>query len=190
VGDTDLTLRERKIARRLEARGDHRLFERLHRLSGVHMRERFELRELLAVGGEGAIFRVHDRGDPTSRLLGKVPLVTWHRPIKITSKVLRAARAVIEHEARVLTVVGCPYLPDCEGLQQFDNPLLDAARGGEFARPEPCLVMEYLAGQDLDAWICRVHRGGIEIRVLRATLDRLIVGTLQALSDLEMRGWI
>jgi len=190
VSDSDLTRRERRIARRLDARGDGPLFRRLHQLCGVRMRERFELGELLAVGGEGAIYRVRDRGNPESRLLGKVPLVKWHRPIKITSRVLRAARAVIEHEARVLTVVGCPYLPQCEGLQQFDNPLLESERGGEFGKPEPVLVMEYLAGQDLDTWLCRVHRGRVDLRALRATLDRLVVGTLQALSDLEQRGWV
>ena len=96
------------------------------------MRERFELQELRAVGGEGAIFTVRDRGDPASRLLGKLPIVPWDRPIKLTSSTLRDAREIVEQEARILTVVGCPYLPHCEGLQQFDNPLLESERGGVF----------------------------------------------------------
>ncbi len=187
---TPLTPRERKIARRLAARGRGALFECLRRLRGVRMRERFELGELRAVGGEGAIFTVRDRGDGTSRLLGKLPIVPWDRPIRLTSKILRAARAVVEGEARILTVAGCPYLPHCEGLQQFDNPLLESARGGEFARPEPCLVMERIGGQDLDTWLCRVHRGTLDPQRVRATLDRVVVGVLQALTDLEQRGFV
>ena len=190
MSDAPLTPRELKIARRLAARGQRGLFDCLVRLRGARMRERFELHELRAVGGEGAIFTVVDRADPESRLLGKLPVVPWHRPIDLTSKVLRAARHVVEQEARILTVVGCPYLPHCEGLQQLDNPLLETARGGEFARPEPCLVMERIGGQDLDTWLCRVHRGGLAVRGLRETLDRVVVGVLQALTDLELRGWV
>jgi serine/threonine protein kinase len=185
-----LTPRELKIARRLDARGQRGLFECLVRLRGARMRERFELHELRAVGGEGAIFTVVDRANPSSRLLGKLPIVPWHRPIELTSKVLRTAREIVEQEARILTVVGCPYLPHCEGLQQLDNPLVETERGGEFARPEPCLVMERIGGQDLDTWLCRVHRGELEARRLRATLDRVVVGVLQALTDLERRGWV
>lgn len=185
-----LTPRERKIARRLDARGEAGLFACLVRLRGVRMRERFELSELRAVGGEGAIFTVRDRGNPGSRLLGKLPIVPWHRPVRLTSRVLRDARRVVEEEARILTVVGCPYLPHCEGLQQLDNPLVEVARGGEFARPEPCLVMERIGGQDLDTWLCRVHRGRLDPQRVRATLDRVVVGVLQALTDLERRGWI
>ena len=64
MSSESLTLRERKLARRLDARGESGLFACLLRLRGVRMRERFELSELRAVGGEGAIFTVHDRGDP------------------------------------------------------------------------------------------------------------------------------
>jgi hypothetical protein len=48
--------------------------------------------------------------------------------------------------------------------------------------------MERLPGQDLDAWLCRVHRGGVRREVLRPSLDRITVGVLQALADLERRG--
>ncbi len=153
------------------------------------MRERFELGDVHAVGGEGVIFRVRDRSDPAPRLLGKVALAAWHKPVRLTSRVLRRARRVVELEARVLIVAGCPYLPHCEGVQQFDNPLLEAARGGDFAKPEPCLVMERIGGQDLDTWLCRVHRGGLDVSTQRATFDRLVSGTLRALADLESRGY-
>ncbi len=154
------------------------------------MRERFHLEELLAVGGEGAVFVVRDETDPDARLVGKFALAPWHKHVRLSSKLLRSARHVIEQEARVLTIAGSPFLPSCEGLQQFDNPLLDADRGGEFARPEPCLVMERLPGHDLDTWLCRVHRGGVDRTALRATFDRLAVGVVQALSDLERRGYL
>lgn len=185
-----LSRRERRIGRRLEARGQRRLFDCLLRLRGVRMRERFRLSDLYAVGGQGAVYRVTDDSDPAARLVAKVALVRWDKPVHLTSKSLRRARAVIEAEARLLTIAGSPYLPHCEALQQFENPLIETARGGEFARPEPCLVMERLPGQDLDVWLCRVHRGGVDRQALRRTFDRLVVGVLQALSDLERRGYL
>jgi len=190
AGERAITRRERRIGRRLAARGDGDLFACLLSLRGCALRERFHLEDLLAVGGEGAVFVVRDETDPDARLVGKVALAPWHKPVRLSSKLLRAARHVIEQETRVLTVAGSPFLPSCEGLQQFVNPLLDAERGGEFAKPEPCLVMERLPGQDLDTWLCRVHRGGVNRKALRATFDRLAVGVVQALADLERRGYL
>jgi serine/threonine protein kinase len=185
-----MSRRERRIGRRLEARGQRRLFDCLLRLRGTTMRERFALHDLYAVGGQGAVYRVIDDSDPDARLVAKLALVRWDKPVQLTSKSLRKARAVIEAEARLLTTAGSPYLPHCEALQQFENPLLETARGGEFAKPEPCLVMERLPGQDLDVWLCRVHRGGVDTKALRRTFDRLVVGVLQALADLERRGYL
>jgi len=154
------------------------------------MGERFRLRRLLAVGGEGAIFTVSDQKDPEARLVGKVALQPWHKPIRLTSKLLKERRGILSREAALIRDAGSPFLPEFRELTLFRNPLLDPARAGAFAEPEPCLVMERLPGQDLDLWLCRVHRGGINRRALRPTLDRITVGLLQALADLEQRGYL
>jgi hypothetical protein len=186
----DVTGCERRVGRRLRARGEEGLFEALLVLRGTDLGEGLRLDRLLAVGGEGAVFTVADAADPAARLVGKIGLVSWHRPVRLTSKVIRARRAVIEDEADILEQAGSPFLPGFRALAEFGNPLLEAARGGEFAEPEPCLVMERLPGQDLDAWLCRVHRGDVDRDTLRRSLDRIAVGMLQALADLEKRGFL
>ncbi len=190
AGDLPPTERELRIGKRLQARREERLFDALLALRGVEMGERFRLRRLLAVGGEGAIFTVSDQKDPEARLVGKVALQPWHKPIRLTSKLLKERRGILSREAALIRDAGSPFLPEFRELTLFRNPLLDPARAGAFAEPEPCLVMERLPGQDLDLWLCRVHRGGINRRALRPTLDRITVGLLQALADLEQRGYL
>jgi len=184
-----MTLRERRIGRRIEARGERPLFDALLRLRGLDLDGGYRLGSLYAVGGEGAIYEVDGRGDG-ARLVGKVPLAPWHKPIHLTSRLLRKQRGIIRDEADLLTTAGSPFLPECRGIHTFLNPLLESARGGEFCKAEPCLVMERLGGQDLDSWLCRVHARHTPKADLRRTLDRLAVGTLQALVDLEKRGFL
>jgi hypothetical protein len=188
---TPPSIRELRIARRLEARGQQGLFGELLKLRGFTLGEGYSLGRLLAVGGEGALFDVHSEVDPSLPLVGKLPVVPWHAPVDLTSRVLRLARAIIDHEANLLETAGSPFLPRFEELLEFENPLLEAARGGEFAEPEPCLVMERLSGHDLDVWSCRMHRGGHAARAtLRASFDRIAVWLLHSLVDLEGRGFL
>lgn len=188
---TPPSIRELRIARRLESRGQRDLFGELLKLRGFALGEGYSLGRLCAVGGEGALYAVHSDVDPSLPLVGKIPVVSWHTPIDLTSSILRLARAIIDHEANLLETAGSPFLPQFEELLEFENPLLESARGGEFAEPEPCLVMERLSGHDLDVWICRVHRGGLVGREsLRATLDRIAVWLLHALVDLEGRDFL
>jgi hypothetical protein len=184
------TEREIRIGQRLKARREERLFDALLSLRGVEMGKRFRFVNLLAVGGEGAIYTVIDGKDPEARLVGKVALQPWHMPIRITAKMLKERRGILAREAALIRDAGCPFLPEFRELALFQNPLLVSARGGAFAEPEPCLVMERLPGQDLDLWLCRVHRGSLDKKALRSTLDRLTVGLLQALTDLERRGFL
>ena len=188
---TPPSIRELRIARRLESRGQRALFGELLKLRGFPLGEGYSLGRLLAVGGEGALFEVHSEVDPSLPLVGKLPVVAWHAPVHLTSRVLRLARAIIDHEANLLETAGSPFLPRFEELLEFENPLLETARGGEFSQPEPCLVMERLSGHDLDVWVCRVHRSGYAARAtLRATLDRIAVWLLHALVDLESRDFL
>lgn len=185
-----LSRRERRLGRRLSSRDEQPLFEALLSFRGLPLSERFSLTRLFAVGGEGAIFEVADRTGADTRLVAKLAIAAWHRPIELTSKRIRLKRAIIIDEEALLRTAGSPFLPRSEGLFHVANPQLEAARGGAFAEPEPCLVMERLGGQDLDAWLCRVHRGGLDRTLLRRTLDRLVVGALQSLVDLENRGFL
>jgi hypothetical protein len=156
---TSLSRRERRLGRRLGARDEQPLFEALLAFRGRPLSERFALSPLFAVGGEGAIFEVRDNTDANARLVAKLGRAPWHRPIELTSKRIRQNRAIIVDEEALLRTAGSPFLPRSEGLFHMQNPHLEAARGGAFAEAEPCLVMERLGGQDLDAWLCRVHRG-------------------------------
>jgi len=188
---TPPSIRELRIARRLESRGRRDLFGELLKLRGFVLGEGYSLGRLCAVGGEGVLFEVHSDVDPSLPLVGKIPVVSWHTPIELTSRILRLARAIIDHESNLLETAGSPFLPRFEELLEFENPLIESARGGEFAEPEPCLVMERLGGQDLDVWVCRVHRGGyISRETLKTSLDRIAVWLLHALVDLEGRDFL
>jgi len=131
------TQRERRIGQRLKARGEAGLFDALLSLRGVGMSKRFRLLRLLAVGGEGAIFTVSDDRDPEARLVGKVAMQPWQKPIRISAKMLKERRANLAGEASLIRDAGCPFLPEFKELALFKNPLLVAARGGAFAEPEP-----------------------------------------------------
>lgn len=186
-----LSRRERKIGKRLAARGDSDLFTCLAELRGLLAGGRYRLDSLYAVGGEGAVFRATDLREPGGpRLVAKVALAPWHAPHQLGSGLLAARRAVLADEDRLLRTCGSPFLPRSFGIHGFANPHLEAARGGEFARAEPCLVLEKLPGHDLDVWLCRVHRGGISKDALRPHLDRIAVGLLQAMADLHDRGFL
>jgi hypothetical protein len=186
-----LSRRERRIGRRLAARGEQDLFTTLAELRGVVASDRWRLESLLAVGGEGAIYVARDLSDRAAPVrVAKVALAPWHAPHEITSALVAEGRRRLAEEERILRGCGSPFLPQSFGLASFANPHLEAARGGALALAEPCLVLEKLPGQDLDVWICRVHRGGIAKEALRPHLDRLSVGLLQALADLRNRGFV
>lgn len=185
-----LTDRERRIGKRLVSRGERPMLDALLALRGTPLDDGRRLGRLFAVGGEGALFELEGGPAGGPALLGKIALVPWHKPVKLSSNVLRSKRKVIEDEAVVLGAAGSPFLPASPGLAHFDNPHVESARGGAFAEPEPCLVMERLPGHDLDKWLCRVHRGVPDRAMLRRTLDRLCVGVVQALVDLENRGYL
>ncbi|MCE9638348.1 MAG: hypothetical protein K8T90_21815 [Planctomycetes bacterium] len=186
-----LTLRERRIGKRLAARGDAELFTRLIELCGAIAGGAFRLESLYAVGGEGAVYLTRDLRDPSAPIrVSKVALAPWHTPHQLSSALIAQRRQVLVDEEALLRTCGSPFLPQSFGLWTFRNPHLESARGGEFTRGEPCLVLEKLPGHDLDVWLCRVHRGRIDRDVLRPHLDRLAVGLLQAMVDLHNRGFL
>lgn len=180
---------EHRVFRILESRGQAGLGEVLIRLDGVLVGGRFRLRKLYAVGGEGVVFECRDENDPATPLVAKIPLVPFHKPAELSSNFLRRRREQLREEARNLDASGSVFMPRSQGLYEFRNPLVDAARGGEFAQMEPVLVMERLPGRDLDLWLARVHRSGIPVQLMRRNLDRVAVVLLQALVDLEDHGF-
>jgi len=186
-----LTAHERRIARRLEARGLAGLGETLARLDGSRFGERFTLERLFAAGAEGAVFLARDESDPPGavRCVAKIPLLLYHRPISLDSEGIRRRRAALREEGRQLDESGSQYMPKSRGVHDMMNPLLDAARGGAFGEPEPVLVMERLPGHDLDVWLARMHSSNVDVRMLRRTLDAVAVAVLQGLWDLQERGF-
>jgi hypothetical protein len=181
---------ERRIARRLEARGQPGLGEALARMRGCVVSGRWRVGSLYAVGAEGAVFVVHDIRDPVAApKVGKIALLPYHTPAEISSSDLRRHRDALRTEAGDLTRSASPYMPQSYGLHEMVNPLLDVRRGGAFAEPEPILLMERLAGFDVDLWLARVHRSRIPRAILRPHLDRVAVVLLRALHDLQERGY-
>jgi len=145
---------------------------------------------LYAVGAEGAVYAATDlRGGAAKRAVVKVPLVPYHRPAELSSSLIRHRRDSLREEARRLAKSASPYMPACHGLHEFDNPLLDKRRGGAFEEPDQALVMERLRGIDVDRWLARVHRSRIPKEALRLHLDHMALALLQAILDLNQRGY-
>ncbi len=183
------TSHERRVQRRLEARGQHGLANALLHFKGGRAGGRFLIRRLYAVGAEGAVFDVRDtmkRGGPP--LVAKLALLPLHRPFDLDPQDIRRRRYAIRVEGQYLLGNSSPFMPEGIGVFEVANPVLDVARGDAFAEPEPVIVMEKLAGHDLDRWLARAHRSDVDKATLRRTLDRAAVVLLQALTDLRQRG--
>jgi hypothetical protein len=127
---------ERRIARRMDARGDFGLGEALIDLRGVVCGNRYRLDSLYAVGGEGAVFLVNDLKDSTATpSVAKVALFDIHRPFSLEPEQIRKRRYALRVEAQYLQQNVSEFLPEARGIFEFRNPLLDAARGDAFAEP-------------------------------------------------------
>jgi serine/threonine protein kinase len=191
MADEPALLRERRLSARMLARGEHGLAETLLALKGVSFSGRYRFDSLWAVGGEGAVYLVHDAEDPSRPLVGKVPLHATHRPFDLTSQVVRERRRLMRLESVLLETNGSPWMPEAVGAFQFRNPALPARRGGVFVEAEPVLVMERLPGIDLDRWLTRAHAvaGPGSGRGAGPVLDRIAAEILGAVADLRGRGW-
>lgn len=186
-----LAPRELRIAKRLDARGERAFFDAVTAFRGRVAGGRWRIDGVAAIGGEGVILALTDlSGAAPFRCVGKIAISAWHDPARLSSPDIRRARQALIDEARLLHRAKSPYLPQCLGVVPLANPHLERARGGAFAEDEPLLVLERLGGQDLDQWLCRVHRGGIPKDTLRPHLDRIAVGMLQGLVDMLNRGWL
>ena len=183
------TSHERRVQRRLEARGEPGLAAALLHFKGARAGGRFLIRRLYAVGAEGAVFDVRDThvkdGPP---LVAKIALLPLHRPFDLDPEDIRRRRYALRTEGQYLMGNSSPFMPEGVGVFEVENPVLDDARGNAFAEPEPVLVMEKLAGHDFDRWLARAHRSTVDQATLRRTLDRSAVVLLQALTDLRKRG--
>jgi hypothetical protein len=191
AGDLRAAAHERRVARRLEARGLPGLGEALVGLAGTMIGGRWRVDSLYAVGAEGAVYLATDtKSRAAPARVVKVPVLPFHRPAELSSALLRHRREALRTEAANLAASKSPYMPASLGLFEFVNPLLDARRGGAFAEPEPALVMERLPGHDVDVWLARVHGSDLPPALLRSHLDRVVVVLLQALHDLQERGFL
>ena len=181
---------ERRIARRLEARGEDGLAESLLGLKSVEFGARYRFESLYAVGGEGAVYICRDLKDPAAPLrVAKVAVLPHHRPFDLNENEIRKRRYHLRVEAQYLANCGSRFMPKNYGMFEFQNPLLDPARGDAFAELEPVMVMEKLPGRDLDLWLARMHASRMPQDVMRRTLDRVTVVLLQALVELHDGGF-
>jgi hypothetical protein len=182
---------ERRLARYVEARGEPGFVEALLGLKGLVFGSRHRIESLYNVGGESAVYETRDIRNPEDPLrIAKVALFPVHRPLKLESATMRKQRRDLRIESDYLASCGSVTLPRHDGLFEFNNPLLDAMRGGAFSEPDPLILMERLPGQDLDRWLARVHRSNVPQARVRRALERVSVMLLQALVDLYDRGFI
>lgn len=186
----DPVAHERRVIRRLEARGEPGLGEALVGLDGSVVGDRWRLESLYAVGSEGAVYVARDVEDPAAPYaVAKVALLPLHRPFDLTDEEIAQRRASLREEATNLSRAASAYMPKSLGLHEFENPALEAAWGGEFAEPEPCLVMEMLPGFDLDFWLARMHSSRVPKSLLRRQLDHVAVVVLTGLLELQDHGF-
>ncbi len=191
TAQTIVTPHECRLARYVHARGDPGLVGALLGVKGVVVGGRHRIESLYNVGGESAVYLVRDTRDLKAPLkVAKIPLYPVHLQVELDSKTIRKQRFGIRTEAAFLKGSESQFHPRYEGYFEFQNPLLDAARGGAFAEPEPLLLMEMLPGRDLDRWLARVHHSKVPQVRVRRSLDRVAVVLLQALVDLYERGII
>ena len=191
IARTTMTQHEQRLARYIHARGEPGLVEALLGVKGVVVGGRHRIETLYNVGGESAVYITRDQLNPDAPpLIAKIPLYPVHLPVELESSAIRKQRAGICVEGTFLKESESQFLPRFEGYYEFQNPLLDSARGGAFAEPEPLLLMEMLPGQDLDRWLARMHRSNVPQIRMRRCLDRVAVVLLQALVDLYERGMI
>jgi hypothetical protein len=184
------TAHERRISRRLEARGLSNLGDALCKLKGARFGDGYEIDSLFAAGAEGAVFLARKDGEAgMPHYVAKIPLLMYHKPITLDTEGIRRRRGALREEGRHLVESASPYMPKGFGVYDLVNPLLDPARGGAFAEPEPVLVMERLPGFDLDMWLARMHGSEVDVKLLRRTLDAVAVAVLQGLWDLQERGF-
>jgi serine/threonine protein kinase len=182
--------REKRVTRRLEARGMKGLGQALVQLRGTQIDGRWELGCLYAVGAEGAVFLCHDVWDARQPMrVAKIALLPYHKPFALSFGEVKRRRDRLREEANHLEKSDSSYMPEFVGLHEFPNPLLDPARGGEYAAPEPVLVMERLPGFDLDCWLARVHASSVPRTIVRRNADHVAVVVLRGLWDLHERGY-
>ncbi len=188
--DNDLSARERRVDRRLEARNEEGLVEALAQLRGTVVGGRYELGRVYAIGGQGIVFDASDLRDPARTIVAKMALLPLHRSFDLSPDEVRRLRYALRVEGQYLMSSDSPFMAEGMGVHEFQNTLLDAARGDAFSEPEPALVMEKLPGQDLDKWMARVHARNVPSEILRKTVDRITVNLAQALTDLRRRGML
>lgn len=181
---------ERRVMRRLEARGESGLGDALIKIDGAVVGDRFRIESLYAVGSEGAVFLARDVHDPSAPVaVAKMALLPLHRPFDLTDDEIRRRRDSLREEATNLARASSSYMPASHGLFEFANPALEADWGGEFGEPEPCLVMEKLPGFDLDLWLARMHSSSVPKVQLRRQLEHVAIVVLSGLMDLQDRGY-
>jgi serine/threonine protein kinase len=182
--------RERRVTRRLEARGLKGLGQALVRLRGTQIAGRWELGSLYAVGAEGAVFLCHDVWDGSQPLrVAKIALLPYHKPFALSFDEVSLRRQRLRDEVDHLRTSASAYMPEFVALEEFANPLLDPERGGAFAEPEPVLVMERLPGFDVDYWCARVHSSKVPRTIVRRNVDHVAIVVLRAMWDLHERGY-
>ena len=125
----DASWHERRLARRLQARGEAGQVEALLGLKRVIVGGRHRIESLYAVGGEGAVYLTRDLREPAAPpRVAKVALLPVHRPFRLDARAIRTQRDGIRLEATYLKGSGSRLMPRYDGLFEFQNPLLDRSR--------------------------------------------------------------
>jgi serine/threonine protein kinase len=152
----DYGFREDKIAEELIARNLSQLFELLINFKGVCLNQKYTLRWLYAVGGQSIVYLAENYIQ--QMVIVKIAFLPYHRAAYISNDDIRKARKRLKEEARLLQRFSNTTLPNFYELIEAPNPLHSPARGAEFAKQEPYLVMEFIQGRNLLEITRQIHR--------------------------------
>lgn len=171
-----------------------RLTNIVRSLSGAIVAGKIRLIELLAIGGQCAIWSCQDLQRPDVRSIARMALIQYDRLAQVEDDEIVTARRQIVSEHRMLVDLASPSFPRDLGLYIGANPLLEGARSSEILNAEPFLVLERIEGVTLRNWISTVHRNQRFAEAMRLSVIDHTVQTamwiLEICRNMESKGYL
>jgi len=134
------------------------LYQQLISLIGMVFDNRYQLTDLLDVGGQGVLYIAEDSQSPHTPILMKIPLREYHRSAYLTAEKINASRLGLQWEAHILDRFAGTIFPEFYDYFLQINPLHDTWWNTTVEAEDPFLVLEFIQGQTLDDLIGSWHQ--------------------------------
>lgn len=171
---------EKLVRLRLVAQGSEELFWRLVGLRNLVLSGRYKILELVAVGGQGVVYRGKDLRNSSQPVALKMPSLPYHDPVRFGRNEIDSARQHIRREALLLRKLRGSPMPAYVDLVKAENPLLDSRHPASLRKKEAFLVMEFIKGTPLDLYVIRRY---LSRRDSRKRLESFIFRIVGQLTD-------